>query len=134
MRALLAALLGAVTGVTLCALVGAIQMQTHAMRSPSADLRPDTAWLFGALWFAFGFGPAAGRGRGRRRSPRRAVPRQEPVLGGRGLTRRCSGPAWRRAADLDRWPDTKGWLDDSRSDGFAHRRGAPTISGLLEAN
>lgn len=64
MRTLLPALRGAVfgalAGVMLCALGGAIWLESGALRSPNADLRPDSAWMAGAIWIGIGLGPYAG--------------------------------------------------------------------------
>jgi hypothetical protein len=64
MRTLLSALrgavLGALAGVALCALGGAVWFESNALRSPNADLRPDSAWMAGAIWIGIGLGPYAG--------------------------------------------------------------------------
>jgi hypothetical protein len=57
--ALMGAVLGAVAGVILCALTGAAWFEFGALREPSADLQPSTAWIAGFIWIGMGFGPYA---------------------------------------------------------------------------
>ena len=78
------AILGAIAGVAVCALIGAVGFEIGALHRPNADLRPADAWLLGALWIGLGGGrfaaPAGavvgllvGWGRGARRGPGRGA-------------------------------------------------------------
>jgi hypothetical protein len=55
-RAFAAIFFGAVAGFIVVALAGAVCCQIRAVLHPNADLRPESAWLFGLIWFGFGFG------------------------------------------------------------------------------
>jgi hypothetical protein len=54
------AVFGALPGIMLCASGGAIAFESNALRSPNADLRPDSAWMAVAIWMGIGFGSIAG--------------------------------------------------------------------------
>jgi hypothetical protein len=60
LSALRGAVFGALAGIMLCAIGGAIWFESDALRSPNADLRPDSAWMAGAIWIGIGLGPYAG--------------------------------------------------------------------------
>jgi hypothetical protein len=57
--ALMGAALGAIAGVILCALAGAVWFEFDALREPSADMQPSKAWIAGFIWIGMGFGPYA---------------------------------------------------------------------------
>jgi len=57
--ALRGGVLGATAGLLLCALAGAVWFELGALREPSADLRPSTAWIAGFIWIGIGYGPYA---------------------------------------------------------------------------
>jgi hypothetical protein len=54
------AVIGAVLGVILCALYGAVSFESAARHHPNADLQPGSAWAMGAIWIGIGFGGYAG--------------------------------------------------------------------------
>ena len=54
------AVVAAAVGIVLCVLVFAVEFELRARRHPNADLQPGSAWVLGAIFGGFAFGPPVG--------------------------------------------------------------------------